>query len=230
MNERAFRIAGAVLVVVVGIWAGARMHSTRIAQSAAEMATPVGVASPPPPSDMLGESTPQPRTIPDRLPHFSLRDLHGKSTPIEAWSGKSLIINFWATWCAPCRREIPLLQGLSAEWGNRGMQVIGIAVDHLDEVTAYARRLDIGYPLLIGDQDALDVATALGFDAPVFPFTVFTDHRGAVVALYVGELHRSQATLILTVVQNLDQDQIELQEARRTIAEGLHELGSGKAG
>jgi thiol-disulfide isomerase/thioredoxin len=232
MNERAFRIAGAVLVVVVGVWAGVRIHSARQGEHLVPgMPTRVGAASPPTPSDLIGEDlAPVPARIPDRLPGFSLKDLQGKSTPIAAWTGKSLVINFWATWCAPCRREIPLLQGLSTEWADRGVQVIGIAVDHPQEVSAFARQLKIGYPLLIGEQDALDVAASLGFDSPVFPFTVFTDRRGEVVALYVGELHRPQASLILSVVQNLDHDQIELKAARRSIAEGLHSLATSKPG
>jgi thiol-disulfide isomerase/thioredoxin len=231
MNDRAFRIGGAVLVVIVGIWAGVRIHSGRIAPSlSGGIATPVGIASPPIPSDMIDESAPPLVKIPDRLPQFSLSDLQGTPTPIDRWNGKSLVINFWATWCAPCRREIPLLQALSGEWGNRGVQVVGIAVDHRDQVSSYARELKIGYPVLVGEQDALDVATSLGFDSPVFPFTVFTDRRGEVVALYVGELHESQANLILSVVQNLNQDHIELKEARRIIAEGLQRLGPSKPG
>ncbi|HEX4153017.1 MAG TPA: TlpA disulfide reductase family protein [Steroidobacteraceae bacterium] len=231
MNERALRLAGAVLVVVVGVWAGVRIHSARRADHLVPgVPTPVGVASPPTPSDLIGESAPQPTRIPDRLPEFSLSNLEGKSTPIGTWAGRSLIINFWATWCAPCRREIPLLESLSTEWADRGVQVIGIAVDHRDQVGAFARQLKIGYPLLIGEQDALDVAAALGFGSPVFPFTVFTDRRGEVVALYVGELGRPQASLILSVVHNLNQDHIELKEARRSIAEGLHRLASSTPG
>jgi thiol-disulfide isomerase/thioredoxin len=230
MNDRAFRVAGAVLVVIVGVWAGMRIHSAWMGPGVGGgTPTPVG-ASAPIPSDLVDESAPQPAKIPDRLPKFSLRDLEGKSTPIDTWSGKSLVINFWATWCAPCRREIPLLERLSGEWANRGIQVLGIAVDHRDEVASYARQLKIGYPLLIGEQDALDVASALGFDSPVFPFTVFTDQRGEVVALYVGELREPQAALILSVVQDLNQERIQLKEARRTIAEGLQKLRPSKSG
>jgi thiol-disulfide isomerase/thioredoxin len=229
MNDRLFRVAGAVLVVFVGIWAGVRIYSSRTASpNVVETSTRLGEGGPPVPGDLLGEPIPQPTKIPDRLPAFSLSDLQGKSTPIATWSGKSLVINFWATWCAPCRREIPLLEGLTAEWGDKGVQVVGIAVDHRDQVTTYASELKIEYPILIGEQDALDVASSLGFDSPVFPFTVFTDRRGELVALYVGELHPSQAALILSVVQDLNQDHIALQQARRTIAEGLHKLGAGK--
>jgi hypothetical protein len=108
--------------------------------------------------------------------------------------------------------------------------VIGIAVDHRDAVLAYADELKIAYPLLIGEQDALDVAAAFGVESPVFPFTVFTDRRGEVVALYMGELHQSVANLILSVVQNLNQDRVALPEARRTISEGLNALRAASSG
>ena len=155
--------------------------------------TPVGEVSPPISSDLVD----QPHAglagsdvkIPTRLPEFTLADLGGMPTPIARWKGKSLVINFWATWCAPCRREIPLLGALAAEWADRGVVVVGVAVDH----RASRRRICAGaedrYPLLVGEQDALDAALALGVVSPVFPFTVFTDERGEVVALYVGELH-----------------------------------------
>ena len=139
------------------------------------------------------------------------------------------MINFWATWCAPCRREIPLLKSLGAEWAARDIEVIGIAVDDPDKVQEFAGRLKIDYPVLIGDQDALDVAAKFGMDSPAFPFTVFTDRRGEVVALFVGELHRPQLDFILSKVQNLNQDRVRLPEARRAIAEGLQALAEKQA-
>jgi len=95
---------------------------------------------------------------------------------------------------------------------------------------AYAQQLGIPYPLLIGEQDALDAAAAFGVESPAFPFTVFTDRRGEVVALYMGELHKAQADLILGVVQTLNQDQVALPEARRTIAAGLRALQGPSSG
>jgi thiol-disulfide isomerase/thioredoxin len=153
-----------------------------------------------------------------------LRDRDGKAMPITAWSGKALVINFWATWCAPCRREIPLLESLYAEWGERNVEVVGIAVDYREKVAAFARQLKIPYPIMVGEQDALDVAAQFGVDSPVFPFTVFTDQRGEIVALFVGELHRPQADLILDMVHKLDADQVKLAEARRSIAAGLQAM------
>jgi len=91
-------------------------------------------------------------------------------------------------------------------------------------VIPYADEMKITYPLLIGEQDALDVAAKLGVESPVFPFTVFTDARGEVVTLILGELHPPQAALILAVVETLNRSSLPLPEARRRIAEGLHKL------
>jgi thiol-disulfide isomerase/thioredoxin len=236
MNMSALRITGAALLVVLGIWAGAKVYSTRGAvQSHRGVAVPAGEASAPNPSDLANaDAAPEsaaarvgvlpPSKIPDRLPQFSLADRAGKPTSIASFGNKSLIINFWATWCAPCRSEIPLLETLHSEWAGREVSVVGIAVDYRDKVLEFADRFKIGYPLLIGEQDALDAAAAFGVESPVFPFTVFTDRRGEVVALFIGELHRPQAELILAQVQNLNKDLIQLPAARRAITEGLRGL------
>jgi thiol-disulfide isomerase/thioredoxin len=239
MTTEAQRLAvAAALLVALGIWAGARVYSVRSAlQSHQGVPTPAGEASSPSAGDLayapegigVDGALPVPK-IPERLPEFSLEDSAGKATPIASFGGKSLIINFWATWCAPCRSEIPLLQTLHAEWAGRDVSVVGIAVDHRDPVLAFAQRYKIGYPLLIGEQDALDAAAAFGVESPVFPFTVFTDRRGEVVALFIGELHRPQAELILSEVQNLNKDLIRLPEARRAIAEGLGALAQKRPG
>jgi thiol-disulfide isomerase/thioredoxin len=242
MNTQAARIAGAALLVVLGIWAGAWVYSSHsTARSHHGIPVPAGEASAPNPSDLahadaaLGAASgddgamPPPAKIPERLPQFSLANSAGKATSIASFSGQSLIINFWATWCAPCRREIPLLETLHAEWAGRGVSVVGIAVDYRDKVLEFAERFKIAYPLLIGEQDALDAATAFGVESPVFPFSVFTDRRGEVVALFIGELHRPQAELILSEVQQLNQDRVQLPAARQAISEGLSALKSQSA-
>jgi hypothetical protein len=106
---------------------------------------------------------------------------------------------------------------------------VGIAVDHQEKVQEFAGQFKIGYPLLIGEQDALDVAAKFGMDSPAFPFTVFTDRRGQVVALFVGELHKPQADFILSVVENLNHDQEQLPEARRRISAGLEAMAEKPA-
>jgi peroxiredoxin len=226
MSMPGLRAFGAVLLVLVGIWAGARFYaSTTAAPNNHAVSVPAGVASPANPSDLLqSAAAPPPPKIPDRLPQFSLQDRSGKPTPIASFEGKSLVINFWATWCAPCRSEIPLLMTLHSEWLGRGVSVVGIAVDYRDKVLEFADRFKIAYPLLMGEQDALEAASAFGMQSPVFPFTVFTDRRGEVVTLFVGELHRPQAELILGQVADLNQNKVELPAARRAIADGLRAL------
>ncbi len=225
MTAAHWRFAGLALVVMCAAWGGARLYLAQRSATAGGMPVPVGEASPPTASDREAtEEGPRPTRIPDRLPQFSLPDLAGKPTSIDAWTGRSLVLNFWATWCAPCRREIPLLQRLGDAWADRGVTVIGVAVDRPDSVRDFARQLHIGYPLLLGEQDALDVADSLGVTTPVFPFTVFTDRRGQVLALYLGELHQAQAELILAEVQNMNRDREDLPQARRRIESGLKAL------
>jgi thiol-disulfide isomerase/thioredoxin len=226
MNNPLLRLTGAVMLIALGIWAGAWVYSSHgTPHRHPGIPVPAGEASPPNPSDLAHADADAPHAkIPERLPPFTLADRAGKPTAIGSFAGQSLIINFWATWCAPCRREIPLLQALQAEWAGRATTVVGIAVDHREPVLEFVDRFKMAYPVLIGDQDALDAAAALGVDSPVFPFTVFTDRRGDVVALFVGELHRPQAELILGEVQSLNQGAIQLPAARRAIATGLEQL------
>jgi thiol-disulfide isomerase/thioredoxin len=229
MNTPGLKFLAAVLIVLLGIWVGVKTHSGRGAHDG--VAVPAGNASAPNPGDDLASETAMAHpVVPARLPDFSLKDLSGKPTPISAWNGKSLVVNFWATWCAPCRREIPLLKTLAADWVGRDLAVIGIAVDHPDKVQEFAGRFKIDYPVLIGEQDALDVAAKFGMASPALPFTVFTDRRGEVVALFVGELHRPQVDFILSEVQNLNQDRVRLPEARKRIADGLEKLADKRAG
>ena len=228
MKNPGLRYLGTALVVLVGIWAGLKFHSVHRVEEPG-IAVPAGLASAPDPKNSAGDEVPHP-VVPARLPDFSLDNLSGKSTSITSWRGKSLVINFWATWCDPCRREIPLLKTLAANWAGRDLTVVGIAVDHADKVRQFAEQFKIDYPVLIGEQDALDAAAKFGMDSPVLPFTVFTDRRGEVVALFVGELHRPQADFILSEVQNLNQERIALPEARRAIADGLEAMAEKKAG
>jgi thiol-disulfide isomerase/thioredoxin len=225
MNSASLRFLGAALMVLVGFWAGSRLYLSRAAHDHRSVAVSAGEASAPDPKDLAPSDADVPHpVIPTRLPLFTLGDLKGQPTPIAGWSGKSLVINFWATWCAPCQREIPLLKTLASEWAGRGVAVLGIAVDYRDKVQEFAGRLKIDYPLFVGEQDALDVAASFGMGSPAFPFTVFTDRDGEVVALFVGELHRPQADLILSVVQDLNAQRMQLKDARKMITEGLGKL------
>ncbi len=155
--------------------------------------------------------------IPERRPDFTLTDLEGVPRSISEWDGRPLMINFWATWCPPCRREIPLLNALRAEYLEQGFEVVGVAVDFRDDVLDYLQRTEVNYPVLIGEEDGMEAARSFGMPGLGFPFTVFTDSRGRIVTLHVGELHREQAEVILGAVQDLEAGRKDLAAAQQWI-------------
>lgn len=158
------------------------------------------------------------------LPEFSLKNRGGQLQSIHSWPGKSLVINFWATWCAPCRREIPLLKQLQQQHGPDGVQVVGIAVDFRDDVLKYAEEIHLDYPLLIGEQDGLAAVDSFGISADGFPFTVFTTNNGDIVTTHLGELDAREAALILTAVQRVNRGELPLEKARIQVATELARL------
>ncbi len=125
-------------------------------------------------------------------PPFALPDLDGTVRKSDEWDGKIRVVNFWATWCPPCRKEIPVLKEIQAEFGDRGVQIIGIAMDDTKAVTDYAKTMQFNYPVLIGQQDAVDLGNAFLKDFIGLPFTAFTDREGRIIDIHTGELHREQ--------------------------------------
>jgi thiol-disulfide isomerase/thioredoxin len=179
----------------------------------------------------LGPDTPPPPAVsapvaglPALRPVFSLEDATGRMRSITEWDGRALVVNFWATWCPPCRREIPLLNELQREHAADGVQVIGVAVDFRDDVRSYLEQTPVEYPVLIGEQAGLDVMRAFGMETAGFPFTVFTDRKGVIVAVFVGELHRPQAQAILATVRDVDAGRLTAMAARTRIEQQLAAL------
>ncbi|MGB5211267.1 MAG: TlpA disulfide reductase family protein [Gammaproteobacteria bacterium] len=127
-----------------------------------------------------------------RMPAFVLPDLTGTDRQSSEWDGKPRIINFWATWCPPCRREIPLLIDLQSEYGDR-IAVVGIAIDDMEEVREYAIKTQFNYPVVVGQQNAVDLGNKVLADWIGLPFTAFVNPAGDIVSVHVGELHREQA-------------------------------------
>jgi len=163
--------------------------------------------------------------IPERRPDVALTDRDGTLRRLSEWDGRPQIINFWATWCAPCRREIPMLNELARDPALAEFALIGIAVDFREDVLSFLGTTPIEYAVLIGEQDGLDAARAFGVESLGLPFTAFVDRAGRIVTLHVGELHRSQADVILSAVQALDAGRIDLPAAREQIRSRTPKIG-----
>lgn len=163
-------------------------------------------------------------SAPDRLPEFTLTDQDGNARSIQSWPGKSLIINFWATWCAPCRREIPLLKKIQDEHEAEGFQVVGIAVDFREDVLKYAQEIGIDYPLLIGEQDGLEAISKFGISAAGFPFSVFTDSQSRIVLTHLGEIDEKEAEILIGAVKQVNEGRLTPEAARTVVAKQLAEL------
>jgi thiol-disulfide isomerase/thioredoxin len=168
------------------------------------------------------------RPIPMVLPEVSLPDADGVSHRLSDWSGHPLVINFWATWCEPCRREIPLLIRLRHERAARDLVVIGIAIDARAAVVKYAAAAAIDYPLLIGEDGGFKAVDAFGMQL-VFPFSVFADRCSRVVAVKVGELHQDEAEFILDRIDDVDRGTLALTAAREAIEAHLRDLAVARA-
>ena len=117
-----------------------------------------------------------------------LMGLDDKPQALEQWRGKVLVVNFWATWCAPCREEIPGFIKFQDQYGPRGVQFVGIAIDQKERVGPYARDIGINYPVLVGGLESMDFARQVGNRRSVLPFTLVLDRNGKVVTTEIGVL------------------------------------------
>lgn len=178
------------------------------------------------PTDAAPAAPTQP--IPETLPDISLPDPTGKPHRLSEWAGKPLVVNFWATWCEPCRREIPLLEAIRRENPRNAFEIVGIAIDHRDSVVQYTGAMKIDYPILVGERGGLEAAAAFGME-PVLPFTVFADARGRIVTLRMGELHRDEVTFILARLADAGTGRLSLSAAREQIDDHLRHLAASRA-
>lgn len=122
------------------------------------------------------------------LPDFRLTDLEGREVASNAWAGKVLVLNFWATWCPPCLSEIPRFVEIQERLRESGVQFVGIAVDQIEDVRAFVAEQPVNYPLLIATPEVLELSVQLGNRLEVLPFTVIFDRHGRRVHGQIGEL------------------------------------------
>ncbi len=129
------------------------------------------------------------------------KDMAGKSQSLGQWQNKLLVINFWATWCAPCKEEMPIFVKLHQKLAARGVQIIGIAADTSLNVAKFAKVTPINYPLLPGDAGAIEFSKRLGNRFGLLPHTVVVAPGGAVIYAKLGLISEMEFEAILQ--QNL---------------------------
>ena len=199
--SKTFLVFGTALVALM---AGALLY---LAQQTADLAPPAETEAPPVEEMNAGV-----------YPSFSLPDENGELRDFSEWQGKHRVINFWATWCAPCRREIPLLKDFQAQHKADGIQVIGVAVDEPDEVAVYAEAAEFNYPIMVGQEEAMAIAEDAGIEMIGLPFTMIVAADGELINAHPGEIHQDELDHIADVLRQLDRGEIGKDEAKEALA------------
>jgi len=126
-----------------------------------------------------------------------LPDVAGVDQRLDQWKGKILVVNFWATWCEPCREEMPRFVTLQRQLGEKGLQFVGIAIDQPDKAREFAKEFELNYPTLIGGYGAIELSKTLGNDIGALPFTLVVNRAGSVVLAQLGPVKDDQLHAII---------------------------------
>lgn len=132
-----------------------------------------------------------------RRPDFTLPDIDGIKRTVSTWDGKVLVLNFWASWCAPCLEEIPAFVDLQRTYGEQGLQFVGIAVEKIEPVKAFLDIIPINYPILVHPSDTIPVAEAYGNEFGILPYTVIVNREGYIAHTQLGAMSFDEAEGII---------------------------------
>lgn len=182
-RRRRLALAGAAALALAAGWGAGRYFDREPGE--ADAARPASGSGP----GATAASGEPPNVLHRPRPEFTLPDLDGRPRQPAEWDGKVLVVNFWATWCAPCREEIPLL--IDLERRRPGVRVVGIAVDRPEAARAFAAELGIGYPILLDDLRG-STMRRYGNRIGALPFTVITGRDGIVAYVRLGELEAAE--------------------------------------
>lgn len=131
------------------------------------------------------------------LTKSSFKDLSGQTRTLESLSGSVRVINFWATWCPPCREEMPTFSKIAAKYADKGVNFVGIALDDLPKVQAFSRDTPVSYPLWLADVSAISLTVPLGNSTQALPFTAILDRQGKLILTRLGRLSEGELEAVL---------------------------------
>jgi peroxiredoxin len=141
----------------------------------------------------------QPPSATEELFSQMLQDAKGEKQSLAKWKGKSLVVNFWASWCAPCVKEMPELSALQESLHNGQIQIIGIGIDSVANIASFADHHKVSYPLYSAEDSGIQLSRSFGNQAGLLPFTVLLDKEGKIRKTYLGikvdELRKDLAAL-----------------------------------
>ena len=149
-----------------------------------------------------------PTTSTEALWPLNFPDLQGRTQTLSQWRGRILVLNFWASWCAPCREEMPDFAALRAQYRPQGVEFVGLAIDQPANVAQFLQQQPVNYPILIGEGAAHSLARQLGNPSGALPYTIVLDRDGKIILRHLGRLPRT------TLEQAL----------RKTIAAQIHNI------
>jgi thiol-disulfide isomerase/thioredoxin len=126
--------------------------------------------------------------LPQQLPSFSMQDSSGATRHSSEWKGKILVVNFWATWCPPCLEEMPELVVFQDQYSPQGVQVVGVAVDNLEQVKGFIELYGINFPVVLGQDDAIELGKKMGNRISALPYTAIFDQNGKTLYAQPGKI------------------------------------------
>jgi thiol-disulfide isomerase/thioredoxin len=127
----------------------------------------------------------------DRRVDLQLPDAEGAPRRLSEWDGQVVLVNFWASWCGPCRQEMPLLDHAATQWAGKGLRVVGVAIDDADAVRGFLRDSPVGYPILVDASDGPDPSLIFGDTRGVLPYSVLLGRDGKILEQRMGSFSQS---------------------------------------